>query len=62
MVGKDLKLTLGAKANGKGYSAPVLDDNVIIGTGACVLDNVNIGDNVGVGANAVVLTDIPTNS
>jgi serine O-acetyltransferase len=32
---------------------------VRIGAGAKVLGSINIGDNVRIGANAVVLTDIP---
>lgn len=52
-------VTLGAKANGKEYTAPVIGDNVVIGAGACILGNVRIGNNVRVGANAVVLSDVP---
>lgn len=34
----------------------------MIGAGAVLLGNINIGDNVKIGANAVVLTDIDDNS
>ena len=43
--------------NGK----PVLGDNVILYAGAKVLGNVKIGDNSIVGANAVVVKDVPAN-
>ena len=42
--------------------APVIGDNVDIGTGAKVLGPITIGNNVAIGANAVVLTDVPDNS
>lgn len=54
-------ITLGAKANGEKYSAPIIGDNVMIGAGACILGNVRVGNNVKIGANSVVLTDIPDN-
>ena len=41
---------------------PQIGNNVYIGTGAKVLGPVTIGDNVSIGANSVVLTDIPENS
>lgn len=40
---------------------PVLGDNVYVGTGAKVLGNIKIGNNVSIGANAVVLCDVPDN-
>lgn len=42
--------------------APVIGDNVDIGSGAKVLGPIKIGNNVIVGANAVVLCDVPDNS
>ena len=41
--------------------APVIGNNVDIGTGAKILGNIRIGNNVVIGANAVVLTDVPDN-
>ncbi|MES2992943.1 MAG: serine acetyltransferase [Pseudomonadota bacterium] len=40
-------------------SAPVFGDNVDIGAGAKVLGPIRIGNNVVIGANAVVLCDVP---
>ena len=42
--------------------APQIGNNVDIGTGAKVLGGITIGDNVVIGANAVVLEDVPSNS
>lgn len=41
---------------------PVIEDNVLIGAGARVLGPVTIGKNAKIGANAVVLTDVPANA
>ena len=41
--------------------APVIGNNVDIGAGAKLLGRITIGDNVVVGANAVVLRDVPSN-
>lgn len=42
--------------------APVIGDNVDIGTGAKVLGRIRIGNNVLIGANAVVVRDVPDDS
>ena len=42
--------------------APVIGNNVDIGAGAKLLGQITIGDNVLIGANAVVITDVPSNS
>lgn len=44
------------------WSAPVIGNNVDIGAGAKLLGPIRIGDNVVIGANAVVLCDVPDNS
>lgn len=49
------RVTLGATALG----APVLGDDVIVGTGACVLGGVHVGSGAKIGANAVVVSDVP---
>tara|TARA_B100000686_G_C16779112_1_gene970561 strand:+ start:404 stop:1165 length:762 start_codon:yes stop_codon:yes gene_type:complete len=40
---------------------PTIEDNVIIGSGAQILGPINIGKNSRIGANAVVLNDVPEN-
>ena len=41
---------------------PHLGDNVLVGSGAKVLGYLRVGDNVSIGANAVVVRDVPSNS
>lgn len=50
-------VTLGV--SGPDQRAPHVCDNVYIGTGACILGGVTIGDGARVGANSVVLQSIP---
>ncbi|CCE02113.1 serine acetyltransferase [Bradyrhizobium sp. STM 3809] len=42
--------------------APIIGDNVDIGAGAKLLGPIRIGNNVIVGANAVVISDVPDDS
>ena len=42
--------------------APVIGDNVEVCCGAKIIGGVTIGDNVLIGANAVVVKDVPSNS
>ncbi|MES1258813.1 MAG: serine acetyltransferase [Acidobacteriota bacterium] len=42
--------------------APVFGNRVDIGAGAVIVGRIHVGDDVSIGANAVVLTDVPPNS
>lgn len=53
-------VTLGGTGKDKGKRHPTVGNNVIIGTGAKVLGPINIGDGAKIGANSVVLNDVPT--
>jgi serine O-acetyltransferase len=55
-------VTLGGAGLEKGKRHPTIGNNVVIGSGAKVLGNITIGDNSYVGANAVVIKDVPPNS
>ena len=55
-------VTLGGTGKEKGKRHPTLGSNIVVGTGAKVLGNINIGDGVMVGANAVVVKDVPADS
>ena len=54
-------VTLGGNGKTKGKRHPTVGNNVFIGTGAKVLGPINVGDNAKIGANAVVLHDVPKN-
>jgi serine O-acetyltransferase len=66
VIGNDVLLyqgsTLGGTGIVKGKRHPTVGNNVVIGAGAKVLGNINIGDNSYIGANAVVIKDVPSNS
>jgi serine O-acetyltransferase len=49
------QVTIGAEKQ----QAPVLGDDIFIGAGAKILGGVHIGNNVKIGANAVVTKDLP---
>ena len=51
--------TLGGTGKERSKRHPTLKDNVIVGAGAKVLGNITIGNNVKIGANSVVLKDVP---
>jgi serine O-acetyltransferase len=63
VVGDDCVLyqgvTLGGTGNESGKRHPTLGDRVTVGTGAKVLGNIHIGDNVRIGGNSVVVKDVP---
>jgi len=46
----------------KPLSAPNISDGVFIGVGAKIIGSVNIGDNAKIGANALVVCDVPSNT
>ncbi|MFM2431058.1 MAG: hypothetical protein RLZZ511_2271 [Cyanobacteriota bacterium] len=52
-------VTLGGTGKESGKRHPTLGENVVIGTGAKVLGNIELGNNVRVGAGSVVLRDVP---
>ncbi|CEN93340.1 serine O-acetyltransferase EpsC [Paraclostridium sordellii] len=54
--------TLGGTGKESGKRHPTVGNDVIIGAGAKVLGPITIGNNSKVGANSVVLKDVPSNS
>lgn len=42
-------------------NGPIIGNNCILGAGCCILGNIRLGNNVKVGANAVVINDVPDN-
>jgi serine O-acetyltransferase len=65
VIGDDVVIrngvTIGLRRTGV-RGAPVIGNRVDIGTGAKILGTITVGDDVAIGANAVVLKDIPANS
>ena len=65
-IGKNVTIFSGVVLGGTNIAPvkrhPTLGNNIVIGTGAKILGPVNIGDNVKIGANSVVVTDVPPNS
>lgn len=51
------QVTIGEGKDG----APTIGDNCYIGVGAKIIGNIKIGNNVRIGANCVVIEDIPDN-
>lgn len=53
-------VTIGGNGKaGAQNGAPVIGNNVFIGAGAVILGPIKIGDGAKIGANSVVLTDVP---
>lgn len=62
-VGRNCTFVQGAqmisRADGKGRGWPSLADEVYVGAGAKIMGNVSVGRRAQIGANAVVMTDVP---
>ena len=65
-IGDDVILyqgvTLGGTGKEKGKRHPTIGNHVVISSGAKVLGSFTVGDNSLIGANAVVLREVPPNS
>jgi serine O-acetyltransferase len=65
-IGVDVTLYQGVTLGGTGFAAgkrhPTVEDNVTIGSGAKLLGPITIGHGAKIGANAVVIHDVPANS
>jgi serine O-acetyltransferase len=55
-------VTLGGVSLEKGKRHPTIEDEVVIGAGAKILGNITVGSQSRIGANAVVVKDIPPDS
>ena len=53
-------VTLGGTGKESGKRHPTLGENVVVGAGAKVLGNIQIGNDVRIGAGSVVLRDVPS--
>jgi len=63
IIGNDVTIyqgvTLGGVSLNKGKRHPTIEDNVVIGGGAKVLGDITIGKGSKIGANSVVVKDVP---
>lgn len=57
------QVTIGSNTlkDSKKYGAPVIGKNVYIGAGAKIIGKVKVGNDVRIGANCIVVQDIPDN-
>ncbi len=66
IIGDDVLLyqgvTLGGTGNEHGKRHPTLGNNIVVGSGAKILGNIEIGDNSRIGAGSVVVDSVPENS
>jgi serine O-acetyltransferase len=66
IIGNDVTLYQGVTLGGTGFATgkrhPTVQDNVTIGSGAKLLGPITIGHGAKIGANSVVITDVPPNS
>jgi serine O-acetyltransferase len=60
--GSDVKLEHQVTIGAERRQSPVIGNNVFIGAGAKVIGSVTLGDGAKVGANAVVVRDVPANT
>jgi serine O-acetyltransferase len=65
-IGEDVTLYQGVTLGGTGFATgkrhPTVEDNVTIGSGAKLLGPITVGHGSKVGANSVVIHDVPPNS
>lgn len=63
IIGDDVliyqQVTLGGVSTNKGKRHPTIENKVVIGAGAKILGNITIGSGSKVGANSVVVKDVP---
>ena len=60
--GKNITLESGVVIGDEKGKSPILSDNIFFGAGAKAFGDVTIGSNVKIGANAVVVKEIPSNT
>lgn len=65
-VGDDVlmyhQVTLGGRSRGRFKRHPTIGNNVLLGAGAKIIGPITIGDGTKIGANALVVKDVPANS
>jgi serine O-acetyltransferase len=61
VIGENCRIGHGVTIGGRSdhYDVPVIGNDVLVGVGATILGPIKIGDHATVGANAVVIDDVP---
>ncbi|MCH9740575.1 MAG: serine O-acetyltransferase [Epsilonproteobacteria bacterium] len=66
IIGDDVviyqQVTLGGVSLSHGKRHPTVENNVVVGAGAKVLGNITLGEGSKIGANSVVVKDVPSHS
>lgn len=66
IIGKNCNIsqgvTIGQSSRGKNKGYPTIGDNCYIGPGAKIIGNIKVGNNIAIGANAVVTKDVEDNA
>ncbi len=66
VIGSNVNIThgvmLGANNRGKKRGSPIIGDRVFLASGAKVVGSVTVGDGAVIGANALVIDDVPINA
>lgn len=66
VIGKNVNIsqgvTIGRSNRGKSQGTPIIGNEVYIAPGAKIIGGIRIGNNVAIGANAVVVDDVPDNA
>lgn len=55
-------ITIGGAGRGENHGSPAIGECVYFGSGAKIIGRINIGNKVMIGANAVVIKDVPENA
>lgn len=55
-------ITIGVSGQGEKRGVPIIGNNVYIAPGARVFGKISVGDNVKIGANAVIYKNVPNNA
>jgi len=64
VVGENCRIGHGVTIGGRSdhYEVPVIGNDVLVGVGATILGPVKVGDHATVGANALVIDNVPANA
>jgi serine O-acetyltransferase len=62
VIGENCRIGHGVTIGGRSdhYEVPVIGNDVLIGVGATILGPIKVGDHATVGANSVVIDDVPS--